>query len=98
MGYSFHVQRFEPTSVDLTTVHSRTVGVEFTNATVAGVKMMGHIHADGHAFTHKVFDEDAGICRKVQTGLKNATRLAVLAEGIEARVRHFQSAYLNYIS
>ena len=56
--------------------------------------MMEHIYLEGHAFTSKVFNEDAGICRKVQTGLKNATRLAVLAEGIEDRVRHFQSAYL----
>ena len=95
MGYSFHVQRFEPTSVESTTVHSRTVGVNFSNATVAGEKIMAHIHADGHAFTHRVFEEDAGICRKVQAGLENAKRLAVLAEGLEDRVRHFQSAYIE---
>jgi phenylpropionate dioxygenase-like ring-hydroxylating dioxygenase large terminal subunit len=93
MGYSFHVQVFEPTAVGLTTVHSRTVGVEFTKSTAAGTKMMEHIHADGHAFSRRVFDEDAGICRKVQTGLECATRLAVLAEGLEDRVRHFQTAY-----
>jgi choline monooxygenase len=97
MGYSFHVQRFEPASVDLTTVHSRTVEVEFTKATAAGAKMMSHIHADGHAFTHRVFDEDAGICRKVQVGLQSATRLAVLAEGLEDRVKNFQNAYQTYM-
>jgi phenylpropionate dioxygenase-like ring-hydroxylating dioxygenase large terminal subunit len=98
MGYSFHVQRFEPTSGGLTTVHSRTVGVEFSHATPAGARMMEHIYADGHAFTSKVFDEDAGICRKVQAGLENATRLAVLAKGLEDRVRHFQNAYQTYMN
>ena len=95
MGYSFHVQVFEPTAVGITTVHSRTVGVAFTNATAAGAKMMEHIHTDGHAFTRKVFDEDACICRKVQTGLDCATRLAVLAEALEDRVAHFQKSYLR---
>ena len=93
MGYSFHIQRFEPTSVDLTTVHSRTVSVEFINATVAGKKMMQHIYDDGHAFTKKVFEEDLGICQKVQIGLQSATRMAVLAEGLEDRVKHFHNAY-----
>ena len=95
MGYSFHVQRFEPTSVDCTTVHSRTVGVQFENSTAAGTKMMDHIYADGHAFTRRVFDEDGNICRKVQKGLQCAQNLAVLADGLEDRVKHFQLAYLS---
>lgn len=97
MGYSFHVQRFEPTQVDRTTVHSRTVGVEFRNATAAGTKMIEHIHADGHAFTRKVFDEDAGICRKVQAGVEHAVRPPVLGSGIEDRVAHFQRAYTRFV-
>jgi phenylpropionate dioxygenase-like ring-hydroxylating dioxygenase large terminal subunit len=95
MGYSFHVQSFEPTAVDRTTVHSRTVGVEFTGATQAGAKMMAHIHADGHAFTRKVFDEDGEICRKVQAGLQCAVRPAVFGQGIEDRVGHFHRAYVQ---
>jgi phenylpropionate dioxygenase-like ring-hydroxylating dioxygenase large terminal subunit len=95
MGYSFHIQRFEPTSVDVTTVHSRTVGVEFKNSTMVGRKMMELIYAEGHEFTRKVFAEDAMICKKVKQGLKNAERLAVLAIGLEDRVRHFQQAYLR---
>lgn len=98
MGYSFHVQVFKPTAVDITTVHSRTVGIEFTKATAAGAKMMEHIHTDGHAFTRKVFDEDAGICRKVQAGLECAARMAVLANGLEDRVRNFQTPYRTRIS
>lgn len=93
MGYSFHIQSFEPTAVDRTTVHSRTVGVEFTNATPAGAKMVERIYEDGHAFTRKVFEEDGGICRKAQAGLQCAVRPAVLGEGIEDRVRHFHQAY-----
>lgn len=95
MGYSYHIQRFEPTAVGITTVHSRTVGVEFKNATPTGKKMMELIYADGHEFTRKVFAEDGLICQKVQKGLKNAERLAVLAKGLEDRVMHFQLAYLK---
>jgi phenylpropionate dioxygenase-like ring-hydroxylating dioxygenase large terminal subunit len=94
MGYSFHIQRFDPVAAGTTNVHSRTVGVEFTNATEMGRKMMERIHADGHAFTRKVFAEDGGICAKVQAGLRNARRLAVLGNGIEDRVAHFQRAYV----
>jgi len=97
MGYSFHVQRFEPTAADITTVHSRTVGVEFEKQTEMGRKMMEHIYADGHAFTRQVFVEDEGICAKVQAGLRNAQRFAVIGEGIEDRVAHFQRAYMSVI-
>ena len=93
MGYSFHIQRFEPTAPASTTVHSRTVGVELSSGNAAGAKMMEHIYADGHAFTHKVFDEDAGICRRVQAGIEQAVRSPVLGLGIEDRVAHFQNAY-----
>ncbi|GKS77941.1 aromatic ring-hydroxylating dioxygenase subunit alpha [Acidovorax sp. SUPP950] len=93
MGYSFHVQSFEPTASRQTTVHSRTVGVEFTGTTPAGAKMMEHIHADGHAFTRKVFAEDGGICTKVQAGVDQAQRPALVGAGIEDRVAHFQAAY-----
>ena len=55
--------------------------------------MMEHIYEEGHAFTRKVFDEDAGICRKAQAGLEDATQLAVLADGLEDRVRRFQSVH-----
>lgn len=95
MGYSFHVQRFDPLSPRQTRVHSRTVGVQFENGTEVGAKMMERIYADGHAFTRQVFAEDAGICRKVQAGLEQATRPAVLGIGIEDRVQHFHSAYLR---
>jgi phenylpropionate dioxygenase-like ring-hydroxylating dioxygenase large terminal subunit len=94
MGYSFHIQRFDPTAPELTTVHSRTTGVNFEGGTEMGRKMMERILADGHTFTHKVFAEDGEVCAKVQAGLRNAQRLAVLGAGIEDRVLHFQRAYL----
>lgn len=98
MGYSFHIQRFEPSAAESTTVHSRTVGVQLSNGSAAGAKMMEHIYADGHAFTHRVFDEDAGICRKVQAGIEHAVRPPVLGLGIEARVAHFQQAYIRFFT
>jgi hypothetical protein len=57
--------------------------------------MMERIYTYSHAFTRKVFDEDDGICRKVQAGLDSATHLAMLAEGLEDQVKHFQNAYLG---
>ena len=97
MGYSFHIQRFDPTAPELTTVHSRTTGVSFEGGTEMGRKMMERIYADGDAFTHKVFGEDGGICARVQAGLRHAQRMAVLGEGIEDRVRHFQRAYMTAV-
>jgi choline monooxygenase len=97
MGYSFHVQRFDPVSAEKTRVHSRTLGVQFEGATEMGRKMMEHIHADGHEFTRKVFAEDGAICRKVQAGLRHADHYAVLGDGIEDRVAHFHRAYAAII-
>jgi choline monooxygenase len=95
LGYSFHIQRFDPIATDSTSVHSLTVGVKFQGATSVGLKLMAQIYEDGHAFTRKVFLEDSGICRKVQAGLQNSERTAIFAEGLEDRVRHFQEAYLR---
>lgn len=97
MGYSFHIQRFDPVSSNRTRVHSRTVDVQFEGATAMGSKMMEHIHADGHAFTRKVFVEDGEICCKVQAGLRHAQRYAVIGEGIEDRLAHFHKAYAAII-
>jgi hypothetical protein len=71
------------------------VGVCLSNSTEVGAKMMEHIYADGHTFTRKVFAEDGDICRKVQAGLEQATRPAVLGVGIEDRVAHFHQAYVR---
>jgi choline monooxygenase len=97
MGYSFHVQRFDAVSAEKTRVHSRTLGVKFEGATTMGAKMMEHIYADGHEFTRRVFAEDGAICRKVQAGLHQAERYAVLGDGIEDRVAHFHRAYTALI-
>lgn len=93
MGYSFHVQRFDPLTAECTRVHSRSVGVTITNGTEVGAKMMERIHSDNHIFTRRVFAEDSEICRKVQAGLRHATRPALLGCGIEDRVSHFHRAY-----
>ena len=93
LGYSFHIQRFEPTSAGVTTVHSRTVGVNFDQQTPVGARMIEQIYAESRDFTSRVFAEDAQISRAVQRGLESAERLAVIGEGIEDRVLHFQRAY-----
>jgi phenylpropionate dioxygenase-like ring-hydroxylating dioxygenase large terminal subunit len=98
MGYSFHIQQFEPTESAVTTIHSRTVGVSFSGQNPVGAKMIERIYADGHAFTAKLFDEDSAICERVQRGLNQAERLAVIGLGIEARVAHFHRAYQSAIA
>ena len=92
MGCSFHVQRFEPTTLALTTVRSRIMGINQCDD--SGHQGYNSYYADEHAFTHKCFAHGDGICTKAQAGLESALRLAVLAEGLEDRVRHFQNAYL----
>ena len=93
LGYSFHIQRFEPSTVGSTTVHSRTVSVGFTGQSPVGAKMVEQIYAESKSFTERVFAEDAAICRAVQQGLECAERPAVIGNGIEDRVLHFQRAY-----
>ncbi|MGE0805347.1 MAG: aromatic ring-hydroxylating dioxygenase subunit alpha [Burkholderiaceae bacterium] len=97
LGYSFHVQRFDPVDAVTTRVHSRTLGVRFEGQSEIGAKLIERIHADGHAFTRRVFDEDAAICRRVQAGLMHARRRALLGDGIERRVAHFQRAYAAFL-
>jgi hypothetical protein len=58
-------------------------------------KMMEHIYPDGHDFTRNAFAEDSLICKKVQGGLQSAESPAILALGLEDRVRHFQLAYVT---
>ena len=95
MGYSFHVQSFEPTASEKTTVHSRTIGVKFDQQGPIGAKMIERMYADGHAFTKRVFAEDGGICARVQAGVRQALRPAVIGAGVEDRVAHFHRAYMS---
>lgn len=97
MGYSFHVQVFEPTAAERTTVHSRTVGVCFQDQQETGRRMLQRMHDDNHAFTRRVFAEDGDICARVQAGVRQARRPAVLAQGLEDRVAHFQNAYMGQL-
>lgn len=93
LGYSFHVQRFDPVEAAATRVHSRTLGVRFEGQNEIGAKLIERIYADGHAFTRRVFDEDGAVCRRVQAGLAQARRKALLGDGLEQRVAHFHRAY-----
>jgi phenylpropionate dioxygenase-like ring-hydroxylating dioxygenase large terminal subunit len=94
MGYSFHIQLFQPKSHETTIVRSQTLGVTFKNTSVMGEKMLEKIYEDGNIFTRHIFSEDATICKEVQAGLRQAERLPVFGNHIEDRVKHFQSAYL----
>lgn len=98
LGYSYHIQFFNPLNVNQTAVQSRTLGVHFKNTTSTGKKMIEKIYKDGHDFTRKVFYEDAIICNEVQMGLNQTDRIAILGVGIEDRVKHFQSSYLKLFS
>jgi len=98
LGYSFHIQRFEPTDVDVTTVHSRSVGVHFNNQNAVGAKMIEQIYSESKRFTQRVFDEDGDICLRVQNGLNNAVNRAMIGNGIEARVMHFHEAYSRFFA
>ena len=94
LGYSFHVQRFDPLNHLATQVHSRILSSRFSGQTEAGRRMIAKMHADGIDFTHRVFAEDLTVCASVQSGMSQAARPALLAADHERRVLHFQQAYL----
>ncbi len=94
LGYSFHVQRFDPLNHLATQVHSRILSSRFSGQTEAGRRMIAKMHADGIDFTHRVFAEDLTVCASVQSGMSQAARPAQLAADHERRVLHFQRAYL----
>ena len=94
LGYSFHVQRFDPLNHLATQVHSRILSSRFSGQTEVGRRMIAKMYADGIDFTHRVFAEDLTVCASVQSGMSQAARPAVLAADYERRVLHFQQAYL----
>jgi phenylpropionate dioxygenase-like ring-hydroxylating dioxygenase large terminal subunit len=93
MGYSFHIQLFQPIAINQTQVRSQTMGVSFEGMTEVGKKMIEQIYQDGHNFTRKIFIEDGEICKEIQAGLSQASRPPVFGIGIEDRVKHFHNAY-----
>ena len=93
LGYSFHVQRFDPVSVESTRVESRILTSLFLEQNEIGHRTMEHVFKVAIDFTHRVFEEDTGICAKVQSGMHHATRQAILADDYEKRIWHFQNAY-----
>ena len=97
LGYSYHIQRFEPTATNLTNVHSRSIGMRFEQQNPVGEKMISQIYADSQAFINRLFAEDGTICKSVQLGLNSAVNNAVIGVGIEARVAHFHRAYMAMI-
>ena len=94
LGYSFHVQRFDPLDHRATRVRSRILSSRFSGQTETGRRMIEKMHGDGIDFTHRVFAEDLGVCESVQWGMTQALRPAQLAADHERRVLHFQQALL----
>jgi phenylpropionate dioxygenase-like ring-hydroxylating dioxygenase large terminal subunit len=97
MGYTFHVQRFDPLDVNTSKVISRTVGVRFTGQKPLGKGLMDRIYEEGKGFTRQAFAEDQAICEAVHIGVRQTNRKAVLAQDMEARIGYFHSAYLSLL-
>ena len=95
MGYSFHVQIFQPEDIKNTKIRSHTIGVYFEEMTQVGKKMIEQIYQDGHIFTRKIFNEDSEICKEIQAGLLQALNPPIFGNGLEDRIKHFQEAYLK---
>jgi phenylpropionate dioxygenase-like ring-hydroxylating dioxygenase large terminal subunit len=97
MGYSYHIQVFNPERVGSTRVVSRTMGVKFKESSEVGQRMIKKIYEDGHEFTRRVFKEDAEICKEVQFGLEQSPKIVAFGQGIEDRVKHFHHAYMSLL-
>ena len=98
MGYSFHIQVFQPVAVDRTDVHSRIYSVKCEGRTEAGARIMRSVYEEGQRFTRKVFAEDQQACALTQQGLQDAERPAVLASNLEKRIAHFQRFYMQVMA
>lgn len=70
MGYSFHIQRFQPDDVGRTTVFSRIYSVHCQDQSAKGAAIMRSVYDEGRRFTRKVFDEDRHACERVYLGMK----------------------------
>ena len=95
MGYSFHIQRFQPDEVGRTTVHSRIYSVRCEGQTEKGAAIMRSVYDEGRRFTQKIFGEDRLACERVFRGMRHASRHAVLGQHVEKRLAHFQEFYLR---
>jgi len=96
MGYSFHVQFFQPDAVNKTKIRSQTMGVNFQGTSAIGEKMIEKIYQDGHHFTRRIFIEDCDICREIQAGIAQASKSPIFGIGLEDRVKHFHNAYPEF--
>jgi phenylpropionate dioxygenase-like ring-hydroxylating dioxygenase large terminal subunit len=96
MGYSFHVQIFNPEACNRTKVRSMNIGVNFEGTTSIGAKMIEKIYKDSALLTRRIFDEDGDICKEIQAGLYQASRSPVFGLNLEERVKHFHNAYCNF--
>jgi phenylpropionate dioxygenase-like ring-hydroxylating dioxygenase large terminal subunit len=95
MGYSFHIQRFNPDAVGRTSVDSMIYSVQCDGQTEQGAGIMRAVYEEGRQFTRKVFAEDKRACELAYAGVRNASRRAVLGAACEKRIAHFQRAYLR---
>lgn len=96
MGYSFHVQLFQPEAENKTKIRSQTLGVNFQGTSAIGEKMIEKMYQDGHHFTRQIFGEDGEICREIQAGLAQASTSPIFGIGLEDRVKHFHNAYPEF--
>lgn len=98
LGYSFHIQHFEPRSCEETAVRSSifTSKFEITNAVVQKAIFDQMFH-DNIEFTAQVFREDEKAVALVQSGLRDARSndRAVLSQ-LEKRIKAFQSCVASY--
>jgi len=97
LGYSFHIQRFQPDAVNRTTVHSRIYAARCSNQSAEGNRILRRIYEENREFTHRVFAEDQRACKLTYLGALQARRPAVLAQHLEKRIAHFQLAYLSVL-
>lgn len=90
LGYSFHVQRFQPDAHDSTTVHSRIYSTRFSGQTERGARIIDTIYRENVDFTRRIFEEDRRACELTHAGSLQATRPSVLAASLEQRIADFR--------
>lgn len=93
-GASFNIPQFIPLAPDKTLFINHVFGCNVPNATARERAVISALNGSVAASHRQVFQEDEGICARVQLGLPDATVGGVLSED-ETRLHLFHASYMK---
>lgn len=96
-GTTFSLQVFKPLTVSRTRFTSYVFATVLDQPTGSQTAILNSLSMSAVDFNRRVFEEDRVVCEQVQQGASQVDLLGMLSDE-EARVGHFQQAYLAQFS